>query len=126
MSLFDYPSRLFRGRLDRKNYLIGMMFTIVLQVILALWYREVGIPGNRYIGFYILLYVLLYVFTFSLQVRRFHDFGIPGGIQSFFASIPLLGWLLILYLAWKKGDNTSNNYGEKPNETNVLKAMVNF
>jgi len=52
--------------------------------------------------------------TIAIIVKRAHDCGLTGLIAGF-ALVPLIGYILILFLGFTPGTAGSNNYGERTN-----------
>jgi len=60
----------------------------------------------------LILLILCVVLSWALHVRRFHDLGLSG-YYVFLFFIPLAN-LIIFVLFIKKGEENSNQFGEKP------------
>lgn len=111
---------LFQGRLGRANYALGNL------IILGIGQLAVRIYPNILLSFFFTLLVL------PLCVRRLHDIGLPGYL-AFIVWFSYLGtWALIiggifsLFILFKKGDDKTNKYGEKPLQNiKLFDAIIN-
>ncbi|MCC8417839.1 MAG: DUF805 domain-containing protein [Rickettsia endosymbiont of Bryobia graminum] len=68
---------------------------------------------------FFLLSILLYIFSFisslSLGFRRLHDIN-KSAWWNLLVFIPILGWIILFYwMGIKKGDDSSNRFGEPSN-----------
>ena len=89
----------FSGRANRAEYWYWALFNFILGII----------PVVNYIAIFALLIPSLAVF-----VRRMHDIG-KSGWWYFISFIPLVGWVWLLILLCRKGDEGENAYGATPN-----------
>ncbi len=104
-------SNQFRGRINRRNYIIGLVTSIGVGFPLLL------LTANRTFALlYYLLFLSLILFIWSLHVRRFHDKNMTGW-TSIALFIPLVNIIFELMLFFGEGTNGKNQYGEKPNKT---------
>ncbi len=107
-------SKLFEGRIDNMNYLYGAVASVALGLTLGM------IPV---LGF--LLSLVLLVVGLGITVRRFHDINITGW-AALVVLIPFLGFLVVIYLCWKKGDVAANPFGAAPDpKRDFFKAVLN-
>jgi len=111
--------KIFRGRLDLKNYIIGQIFGIFLIAI----FISLAKPLNKmfawcpYLGIivYVLIGLSIALYFGVLDVRRLHDLGISG--WSWMTGTLILGY-------FRKGKDVPNNYGYPlPRNINFLKAI---
>jgi len=123
-----YITNLFKGRINRLNYLIGFILTGILMYLLTigLFYREFLI---------IPIYVLVVIFGLSLQVRRWHDFNRPwyyalsailfsmsiGILSKDIGNISKLIYLVALVAI--EGSKGKNRYGDE-DKTTGLKSIL--
>ena len=108
----DFPSsadlgkctlgKLFAGRLDRENYIYGIILGVLLGAVLSV------IP---IIGW--LLGILLCIISFGVVARRLHDIAQTGWI-SLLGFVPVINILLVIYLAFAKQVIDQNPYGAVP------------
>jgi uncharacterized membrane protein YhaH (DUF805 family) len=106
---------LFTGRLDRENYIYGLIAGIILGAVLSF------IP---IIGWIIGLG--LCVVGFGVTVRRLHDIAQTGWI-ALLGFIPVIGLFLMVYLAFAKAVDEGNTYGPKPDpKRGFYHAMLNM
>lgn len=116
---------LFKGRLNRRNFLIGHLITgIGFLILITLLVSIAGIllkilpasmVGLPTIILELLVYIIFSIFYLSLYFRRIHDLGWPA-ISLLLAVIPIVNVVLILFLFFKKGQDHDNKYGNKPTQ----------
>lgn len=105
----------FSGRASLREFIYIYFTTQILQLVLTntasflvmLW----GNNWPLYICVVLLLYIMLLVITTS--VRRLHDTG-HSGWWILMGLIPIIGWLYLLVLLFKRQDLRSNAYGSIP------------
>lgn len=110
---FDF-NNLFVGRVDSMNYIYSVLIGIVVGAVLGM------IPLVNLVA-----WIPLAVLGAGISARRFHDINITGWAAAALF-IPVLGLLGVLYLCWKQGDTTSNQFGGVPDpKRDVFKAILN-
>lgn len=97
----------FDGRASRREFWNFMIFNWVIYFFLVLFEVFVGINPTGEDGVFSVLFSLFTIIpSISISVRRIHDTGREGW------------WILLpfinLILAFTKGDNGDNQYGEEP------------
>ena len=115
----DIIISLFRGRLNRRNWVIGLISSFISLCLLILFFglflslfKSTNIvPANLSSIFIDILVAIYFAFNISLYVRRFHDIG-KSGLDVFLLLIPIINLLIFFNLAFKKGDSGKNDYGE--------------
>lgn len=107
-----YLQNIFKGRISRSNLVLGLLSSTVLLLayIFLLVHRD-SILGQTYI----LVGILALIFNLSLFVRRWHDLG-QSEWMVLLNFIPFMGWLVLLYLVFKGGQDKENKYGKVPNK----------
>ena len=93
----------FKGRAARSEYWWFVLFTL-LVVIGATFLSEMA--GN------VAAFALLLPYV-AVAARRLHDIG-KSGWFLLIGFVPIVGSLLLLYWAVKKGDAAVNEYGPSP------------
>jgi len=125
-SFFGFIKNLYNGRINRKNYFLGILFAgltflLSVMVIYALfsdsYSGELALLGGIIL---VLVYIAYLTFLLSLHVRRFHDKG-ESGWRVFLFLVPLLNLIILLTLFFEKGQEENNKYGEDP-----LKLKIGF
>lgn len=101
---------LFRGRITRKHYILGLLL-LALVAVIPLLILFGGDEGLRVFA-YIILAVRLF-FGFSLHIRRLHDIG-KSGWMVLLTLIPIVNLILIAVLLFSKGKDETNQYGNRP------------
>jgi uncharacterized membrane protein YhaH (DUF805 family) len=112
----SYLNRLFRtGRLNRRNFIIGMLLTftlwIIFLMILGYVMRYIGIYNDQSANWVLYgTYIVVIFYWLSIEIRRLHDLGYSG--WYFLANfIPIAGAILYIYLIFVSGKKESNKYG---------------
>lgn len=107
--------KLFAGRLDRENYIYGLVGGVILGTALSF----VPIIG------WILLFPLG-VIGIAIMSRRFRDIGMTGWL-GLLGIIPVLGFLAALYLAVTKESPEAERFGPKPDpKRRFYRAILNI
>lgn len=106
---------LFVGRLDRENYIYGLIAGVIIGAILTF------IPVIGWIIAFGLCVVGL-----GATVRRLHDIAQTGWI-ALLGFIPVIGLFLMVYLAFVRAVDEGNTYGPKPDpKRGFYHAMFNL
>ena len=107
----------FNGRARRKEYWMFTLWNIIFALLASLLDYSFGIvyPLVGYGPLYIAYALFVLVPGFAVAVRRLHDTGKSGWIYLV-AFIPIAGWIWLLILLIKEGDQGNNAYGEDPKE----------
>lgn len=118
-SLFN----LFKGRINRSTFYVGLL----LYILISCFYLLSDIYfKNNFSSFYnndietLLIFIIvipLIVFGVSLYVRRLHDLG-HSGFWTVLIMVPIIGFIFYFYTLFRKGQESTNKYGEKPLFTN--------
>lgn len=106
-----YLSNLFKGRINRRNYVFGLLFAAI--IIFALVFPIIYIPSSNFSALLIILLDILYfIFYILLSIKRFHDVGYSAK-HIFALLIPIITpiWLILV-----RGDQKDNKYGIRPTE----------
>ena len=105
------------GRLNRKPYIlysIGIWFLMLILNVVADVLGDSRSSVALLVAFALYLAVLaLCVPSVMLTIRRWHDLG-KSGWFSLLLLVPLVNFVVGLYLWVKKGDDGPNQYGEDP------------
>lgn len=115
----NYFSKLFTGRINRRNLFFGLVTSLVLIPLGAIVDNLVGllIPNDIFKNVVIVIYIIfvgcVLLFNISLQVRRWHDLG-RSGLSVLFNLIPGLNIFALLYIFAAKGQRQNNKYGISP------------
>jgi uncharacterized membrane protein YhaH (DUF805 family) len=112
---------LFKGRLNRRNFLIGFLLylliafvLVILMVLPLLGSNSNDIPSLNILVF-IVIDIILLIFAYSLFIRRLHDIG-KSGWYLLLVIIPVVIWFFLFWVSLKGGQKDSNKYGDKPSE----------
>ena len=99
----------FKGRARRKEYWMYVLVYFILNTILMLIERILGLP-MLLTG---ILGLALFVPSLAVAIRRLHDVG-KSGLWILIALVPLIGFIYLLYLTIKDGQPEPNQWGANP------------
>lgn len=127
----NYFKRLFEGRINRKNLLFGILasfaLTILIMIITYIFFQTNSgelTDGGSLVAF--LTYALWSIYVYSLYVKRLHDLG-KSGYQALLLFLPLLNFILILYLFFAQGEIGENKFGKQPSNRSLsLKELFSL
>jgi uncharacterized membrane protein YhaH (DUF805 family) len=136
MNYFEF---IFTGRLNRRQFIIGVItnrLLLLLAIIIYITLIYLGYPHTStwpqiisisiwailtvyFVGF--LLFLLLSLF--GLYTRRIHDIGYSGWI-TLLCLIPIINIFLLFFLLFKPGNSKANTFGPKPtNNIDIYKDI---
>lgn len=112
-----YFSRLFKGRLNRLNFLFGniIMYVVVIALVFVLNDTSYSIAS----------YTITILYSLSLYIRRLHDLGRSGWL-ILIGLIPIINFVFLFWLLLGKGENNANKYGVPPAKGVDLKIALAF
>ena len=105
----------FSGRSRRKEFWMFVLFTFVVEIVLAIIDAIIG-TYNTALGIGLLsglFYLAILVPSIALNTRRLHDIGKSGWFQLLFI-IPIVGFILWIIWMVRDGDDGVNKYGPSP------------
>ncbi|NPA43860.1 MAG: DUF805 domain-containing protein [Chlorobi bacterium] len=121
---YDYWSSP-KGRISRGTYAKRML--ILLGILMLLILPEVLFPYSNLVAFLVTVPVIYVWLLMCMQIiKRLHDLD-ASGWWCLPALIPYLGWIYVLFLAFKRGNPGPNRFGPPPaaGKTNpLLQAQV--
>lgn len=121
----NYIKKIYSGRINRKNYFLGLVFFFILLILVAIAVSLMGFSKETNDTIFGLLTLFLVFYVLSLHVRRLHDFG-ESGWFIFIFMIPLFNLILLLQLLFAKSNDGDNKYGEPLSKnTKILDAIFN-
>ena len=107
----------FNGRSRRKEYWMFTLWNVIFALLASLLDYSFGIvyPSFGYGPLYIAYGLFVFIPGIAVAIRRLHDVG-KSGWMYLVAFIPIVGfiWLLILFV--KEGNEGNNAYGPDPKE----------
>ena len=114
----QYIERIYRGRINRKNYALGLLFTMSSMALMFPLTIPMGLIVPQHYPYisamiFALWFIAAIIHVFSLHVRRLHDLNASGN-WLFFAIVPGAGPIMIIYLLLAKGKEGNNKCGEAP------------
>jgi uncharacterized membrane protein YhaH (DUF805 family) len=104
----------FTGRARRTEYWMFVLFTAIIQIVLAVLDSLLGLafmPGTGVLTMLYLLAVLLP--SLGVSVRRLHDTG-RSGWWVLIGLVPFLGAIVLIVFAALEGDRGPNAFGSDP------------
>jgi|RhiMethySRZTD1v2_1073278.scaffolds.fasta_scaffold99419_5 uncharacterized membrane protein YhaH (DUF805 family) len=105
----------FSGRSRRKEFWMFVLFTFVVEIVLAIIDAIIG-TYNTALGIGLLsglFYLAILVPSIALNTRRLHDIGKSGWFQLLFI-IPIVGFILWIIWMVRDSDDGVNKYGPSP------------
>lgn len=105
----------FEGRINRKDYWIGIAAILILQLLSYMLF------GGGLVG--IVMRVLLALAGFAVQVKRCHDWGKTGWL-SLLSLIPFFGTIWLVVLGLVEGEKGANKWGAPPRLTEPSSTMA--
>lgn len=123
-----FVSRLFGGRINRRNYLVGTTLSTLLLFFIVIFLGILS-PRSTRSGWLALaedavawiLILVMSVYTWSFQVRRAHNIGKSGWNLS--KGISDVWEFRFLF---KKGENKENKYGKPPESKIDIQSLLGF
>lgn len=114
----------FTGRARRTEYWMFILFTAIIQIVLAVLDSLLGLafmPGSGVLTTLYLLAVLLP--SLGVSVRRLHDTG-RSGLWVLIGLVPFVGAIVLIVFAALEGDRGPNAYGPDPKTAVVNPAAA--
>jgi len=121
----NYIKKIYSGRINRKNYFLGLLFFFFCLFIVMIA-TSLALSSSETSGFLIGLAVFIFWFyILSLHVRRLHDFG-QSGWMVFIFIVPLVNLIFLIQLLSTKSNDGINKYGVSPSMSeNFLDVIFN-
>ncbi|MDO8611170.1 MAG: DUF805 domain-containing protein [bacterium] len=110
---------LFYGRLNRRNFFVGTLFSIIVPF--AVLFPIALVTGDSFDSHLIpqsitiIISILALLFEFSLFARRYHDIG-KSGWRALFNLIPLVMPIMMILLLLIPGETKDSKYGKQPSK----------
>lgn len=111
-----------KGRIRRRTYLIR--FFLLLIPILMLHILFVTTGEEEILFLYIIVSIIIGVLQMIQGVKRLHDVNQSGEFILLFF-IPIINFILALYLLMKDGSVGDNDYGEDPKKKERKTTFIN-
>lgn len=102
------------GRISRTAYIMLSLLQIVVTII-AFWVSLALLQVSDVVvfGLLVVLGVALFWSILAVTTKRYHDVDASGWWQLL-GVVPVLGWLIPIYLAVKPGTDGPNRFGPQP------------
>ena len=95
-----------------------VLWAIICMSIATLFRQIIGRNENLLTEAFTAIGVILVFWTFfSPWVRRCHDLG-WSGLRVLFMFVPIANSILMIYMIFRKGDDSENEWGKKPSWIN--------
>jgi uncharacterized membrane protein YhaH (DUF805 family) len=128
-----WPYSFYKGRLNRRNYLICALLNGVICVsgifLIAFFIRYTPImPELSWALDYPLEFswiAIIIANSYSLHTKRLHDLGYSGW-WALFLLVPLVNIIASLMLFFYPGDSIENKYGKPPTPKIDVKPLFGF
>ena len=112
-------SRFFQGRLNRRNWTLGVLVLYATSPFIDLIWSALGKTPAAIL--LMIAYLVVWIFLFlSFSCKRLHDLCMSGGYVLFLA-LPIINILLFFYMLLKEGEDRDNQYGQKPTRNFYVK-----
>lgn len=124
----NFITNLYRGRINRRNFLLGWVLNAVLSAALLLIpiFLFRGLSDLNFNILFGIMYLMFNVIMFSLIVRRSHDLGYSA-LFLLLLLIPFIDFIYFLMLFVRNGQDKENKYGKKPlGRISVKNAILNL
>lgn len=105
----------FKGRARRKEYWMFVLVNMIISFVIGFFSGLIDMPmlGSVYS-------LVLFLPSLAVGARRLHDIN-KSGWYLLLMLLPLIGWVWLIILHAKEGDEGPNEYGADPkNPTNEL------
>ena len=104
----------FRGRARRSEYWFFTLFIILSSVVASV--LDAAVAGNtagHLTVFSGILWVAIFLPSLAVTARRLHDTD-RSGWWMLISLVPVIGGILLLVWVCKRGDDSSNRFGQSP------------
>jgi uncharacterized membrane protein YhaH (DUF805 family) len=119
-----------RGRIGRLRYMAYLFIVSILNMVpVTILMGLLGAAGilsqnqDALVGLSALFYLPLLVFSFVLAKRRFNDVNRSGWF-SLLLWVPLVNFIVSLYLIFARGDEGANDFGAAPSPNTTMIKVV--
>jgi uncharacterized membrane protein YhaH (DUF805 family) len=106
---------IFAGRACRSEYWWFWLFNVVVTIVALILDRAIfgGDPGISGSPLEMIWNLVTLLPGLAVTVRRLHDVG-RAGWWILLGIVPLVGWIVLLIWAVRRGDSGPNAYGPDP------------
>lgn len=113
----------FQGRVSRKNYALGTVALFGASILMLV--LEQALKNIPFLMILICVPIIgiAALIGISLNMRRLHDLGHPGGMVIIMI-VPYVNLFFLLYLLIKKGEPKENAYGKPAQEVRFMRALL--
>lgn len=118
----------FSGRIGRLRYLAyGMAWNLCIGLVGSLLIGVLAAVAGNVAGMVVvgsaLIYIAFLVPTFAMTVRRLNDLNVSGWL-SLLMLVPLVNFVLMLFLVFAPGTQGLNKYGPAPGPNSGLVVVA--
>lgn len=121
---------LFAGRLDRRGFLMGHLYILLLNIALLALLMMTGIAVEAplivsLLGLLVTLAVVPFsvALVFAIYAKRWHDVGQTGWFALFLMAAGIVLFVILLFV---KSENKTNQYGPRPGKNLSPKAIFGY
>ncbi|MDH3738351.1 MAG: DUF805 domain-containing protein [Alphaproteobacteria bacterium] len=102
----------FEGRACRSEYWFFVLFAILGGLVTGVL-DLVLFPGNQVSPINALFSLALFLPSLAVGARRLHDID-KSGFWLLLWLLPIIGWIILIVWAIKRGDEANNRFGSDP------------
>lgn len=102
----------FEGRACRSEYWYWVLFTFLGSIVTAIL-DAILFPGNQIQLLNSLFGLAILVPSIAVLIRRLHDID-KSGWWWLLSFIPIIGWIILIIWAVRRGDAGPNRFGPDP------------
>lgn len=101
----------FNGRARRKEFWMFTLFSSLISWVIQLISSLMGVESFLYIGYAYSL--AIFIPSLAVAARRLHDVNKSEWFLLLYL-LPIIGWIWLIILFCKDGDEGSNQFGSDP------------
>ena len=102
----------FEGRACRSEFWFWVLFTVLVSIATGIL-DAVLLPGNEISPINTLANLALLLPSLAVGARRLHDIDKTGWWLLLWL-LPIIGWIILIIWAIKRGDDANNRFGSDP------------
>lgn len=102
----------FEGRACRSEFWFWVLFTFLVSIVSSVL-DLILFPGNEISLINTLTGLALLLPSLAVGARRLHDIDKTGWWLLLWL-VPIIGWIILIVWAIKRGDGTANRFGNDP------------
>jgi uncharacterized membrane protein YhaH (DUF805 family) len=125
----NYIKKIYSGRIGRKNYILGILFSVLALFLLLFLVSALSLLFASLLSLHIYTYlnlffiavggIIFWIYYLSIHVRRLHDIGRNGWWSLLYVLFPFHLWLMFC-----RGQENKNQYGDVPAKSAKLSDTI--